>query len=447
MSAFLTDLEIEIARLSDAAGRSVFYAARLREAGQTLEEFDLIDANGRLREKIGELRALASNISVSESSIAEGNDQHKAALEAYIKRAKTNLRLAKAAEVKISALQVPVKTQASKKEEKPSAPAEKKKPPKFSEIPKRMDDAVTRFNKNIPAIQKGMFDALMEEVSKLDLRPNGDIKATVANIKRIASIKNKLNRLILTDEYKAEVKEFARAFNDVTRLQNEYWRGVEATFKPRALLKQIRIQAIGDVVKNLTGAGLDSNVAAPLAEMLRSNITTGGSIKQLTGQLRESLLKTNTPGTLERYTRTYSQTAIADYSRQYDQIVSSDLNLNWFRYANSLIITSRYFCQAMRRPENQYFHVSMIPALLRAEGLFYIDEDGSEKQVPINSKTKLPDGFKAGTNASNFLINLGGWNCMHKPQPISEGLVPKEIRDRIKGRADYQRWARANVAA
>lgn len=286
-----------------------------------------------------------------------------------------------------------------------------------------------------------MFDAVMEEVSKLDT-DGGTIKATVANIKRIASIKAKLNRLILTDEYLAEVKEFARAFNDVTRLQNEYWRGVEKTFKPRALLKQIRVQAINDVVTNLTESGVNANVAEPISEVLRRNITAGGSVKELTTQLRESLVNTQTPGTLERYAKTYTTTAINTYSATYSNTVASDLGFQWYRYANTLITTSRPFCQSMRE-ENQYFHVSMIPSLLRADDLYYND-NGTRRKVTVNAKTNLPDGFIAGTNVSNFLINRGGWNCGHQVQPISEGLVPVDVRDRIKLRSDYQRWIKAN---
>lgn len=313
---------------------------------------------------------------------------------------------------------------------------------KFSDIIKRIDKAVARFNKKIPAAQRSMFDAVMEEVSKLDTQ-GGTIKGTVANIKRIAAIKNKLSRLILTDEYRAEVREFAKAFNDVTKLQNEYWQGVERTFKPRPLLKEIRRQAIGDVVRNLTETGISANVAEPIAEILRLNITAGGSIKALTGQLRESLVNTTTPGTLERFAKTYTVTSINQYSAVYSNTVSSDLGFVWYRYANSLITTSRPFCQSMRE-ENQYFHVSMIPSLLKAEGLYY-DDEGTRRKVPINKKTGLPDGFIAGTNASNFLINRGGWNCGHQAQPISEGLVPLDIRNKIKARADYQRYVRANT--
>lgn len=313
----------------------------------------------------------------------------------------------------------------------------------YSDIIKRIDKAVLKFNKNIPDAQRSMFDAVMEEVGKLDR--NGDsIKATVANIRRVAAIKNKLNRLILTPEYLAEVKDFARAFNEVTVLQNQYWRQVEAQWKPRVLLKEIRKQAIGDVVTNLTESGIDANVAKPISDILKTNITTGGSVKQLTEQLRESLLNTESAGTLDRFAKTITTTSLNQYSAQYTNTVASDLGLEWYRYANSLLRTSRAFCKAMRKPENQWFHISMIPALLRAEGLTYKNEDGEEVPVPVNAKTGLPDGFIKGTNAANFLINRAGWNCGHQVQPVSEGLVPKNIRDTIMRRPDYQAWTRVN---
>lgn len=314
----------------------------------------------------------------------------------------------------------------------------------FSNIIKRIEQAIARFNKKIPASQRSMFDALMEEVHKLDT--SGDtIKATVANIRRVAAIKNKLNRIILTDEYKAEVKEFAKAFNDITKLQNQYWKNVETKFKPRPLLKAIRQQSIADVVKNLTESGLDANVGEPIERILKSNITTGGSIKELTSQLRENLLTTDSSGTLERYTKTLTTTSINQYSATYTNTVSSDLGMQWYRYANTLIETSRPWCQSMRE-ENQWFHVSMIPALIRAEDMYYTNEEGQRLKVPINNKTKLPNGFIEGTNASNFFINRGGWNCGHQIQPVSEGLVPKDVREKIMQRPDYIAWKRAQSA-
>jgi hypothetical protein len=312
----------------------------------------------------------------------------------------------------------------------------------FKQIIETIDKAVKKFNKNIPAAQRGIYEALQEELRKLDL--NGDqIKPTVKNLSIIARIKAKINKVILTDEYVDQVKEFVRTFNEIAKLQNDYWRSIERTFKPKPLLKAIRQQAITDTTNNLLESGLDANVAEPIRSILQSNITTGGSMKELEAQLRESLLNTETSGTLDRYAKTITTTSINSYSAQYTQIVSNDLGFTWYRYANTLIKTSREFCKAMRRPENQYFHVSMIPSLLKAEGLFF-KEDGEEVPVRINPKTDLPYGFLQGTNEATFLVNRAGWNCGHQAQPISEGLVPKEIRDKIMQRPDYQRWAELN---
>lgn len=314
----------------------------------------------------------------------------------------------------------------------------------YSDIIKAIEKAVARMNKKIPAIQRDIFNALQEELAKLDTS-GASIKPTVRNLATIARIKNKLQRLILTDEYKAEVKEFAKAFNQVTKLQNEYWRSVEPKFKPRALLKQVRVQAITDTVANLTEAGIESNVAKPITDILKTNITTGGSIKDLQDQMRASLTGDDGSGTMERFVKTITTTSINQYSATYTNIVSSDLGMVWYRYANSIIETSRPFCLSMRQ-ENQWFHVSMIPALLAATDMFYTNKEGERLRVPINNRTNLPDGFIKGTNATNFLINRAGWNCGHQCQPVSEGIVPKDVRDKIMQRPDYIAWAKANAA-
>jgi hypothetical protein len=40
--------------------------------------------------------------------------------------------------------------------------------------------------------------------------------------------------------------------------------------------------------------------------------------------------------------------------------------------------------------------------------------------------------MKEGTNADNFIVNRGGWNCGHQLIPVREEAVPKAIRNRVK---------------
>lgn len=314
----------------------------------------------------------------------------------------------------------------------------------FTKIIERIDDAIATFIEQVPASQTDMLQSLDEELRKLDLQ-DGHIKPTVANIKTIANIKNKMLKVILTDSYKSQVKQFLKSFNDVTDLQNAYWRTIEKKFKPSSILKQIKQLAIADTVGKLMENGLDANVATPISDILKQNITGGGSYKDLQAQLKTAIATTDdSPGLLDRYTKQVTVDSINQYSRNYTQVVSSDLGYEWYAYQNTLIKTSRAFCIAMH--ERRYFHVSEVPDLLQAKGLYYT-RDGKRVKVPLNQKTGLPDGMYPTTTPANFFTLLGGYNCGHQIGPVSSFLVKTqapEIYNEVMNSSKYKQWAAAN---
>lgn len=313
--------------------------------------------------------------------------------------------------------------------------------PDFKDILSRITEAIDGFNKNIPASQKAMLNAIEEEVKRLDLR-NGRIKTTVANLKIVASIKAKMLRLVLNPDYVGEVKQFVKAFRDVTTLQNEYWKSVETAYKPPKILKQIRQQAIQDTVGKLGDAGIGVNIGDQVASILNTNITTGGSYASLTDQLRELLTDTKkSDGLLTRYARQITTDSINQYSAQVTQVISNDLGFEWHAYQGSDIVTTRPFCDAMT--DRRYFHVSEINDLIAAKDLYYI-KDGKETKVPIYAKTGLPHGMIEGTNAENIFIRRGGYNCQHQIRPVPERNVPQDIRDRVFATPAYQAWKKIN---
>lgn len=310
----------------------------------------------------------------------------------------------------------------------------------YEDILKYINRALKKFANSIPTAQRSIYDAIIEEVNRLELS-DGKIRATVKNLSILNSIRNKINRVVLTDDYKQEVKDFAKAFNDITKLQNEYWRTIEKNFTPRPLLKEIRKQAITDVVGKLTEAGIGANVSDRIIDILRTNITTGGSYKDLTAQLRDGLLNTEQKGYLDRYAKQVTVDSINQYNAQYTQVVSSDLGYTWFKYDNTDIETTRPFCDAMT--DQPYFHISQVPGILQAKDLYYL-KDGVRTKVPIYDKTGLPHGLISGTNAENFFVRRGGYNCGHQIRPVAERQVPVEVREKIFATPEYQAWARVN---
>ncbi len=309
----------------------------------------------------------------------------------------------------------------------------------FDKILKEISKAVDGFTKDLPGVEKEVLNKILRNLKELEL--SGDnIKASVKNIRLIAEIKTQIQGIILNDKYVDSLKDFVKSFSTITDLQNKYWKSVEAEFKPNAILAEIKTQSIEDTVNKLTEAGIGANISDKISDILRQNITGGGSYSSLTDQLKEFVVPTETSeGAFTRYAKGIAVTSINQYSRMYTYTVSSDLGIEWYKYSNTLIDTSRPFCQAMIE-ENPYFHISEVPRLLRAEGLFYTDEDGERKKVLIYDKTGLPYGMIAGTDETNFFIRAGGHSCGHQIRPLSERLVPTDVKERVFATPAYQSW-------
>lgn len=307
----------------------------------------------------------------------------------------------------------------------------------LEQIQKEMQEAVNSFNARIPAIQKNVLRNLLDELRLLDTK-HDSLRASVKNIRLLSRIRSRLQKVILTKDYKKAVTQYIKAFDNITALQNQYFEEQEARFKPPAITKELKKQVINDTVERLTEAGIGTNIGDSIAQVIRQSITTGASYASLTESLRALLTKTGTPGILERYTKQITTDAINQYSAQYMQTISSDLGYEWFRYAGNVRDTTRPFCEAMKAIE--FFHISEVPDLLKAKNLFY-DDDGVKRKVEINPKTELPQGMIEGTDADNFFVRRGGYNCRHQINPVNVRIVPKPIQDRVFASAAYKRWS------
>lgn len=296
---------------------------------------------------------------------------------------------------------------------------------KFDDIVKLINGAISDFNKTIPGVQQDVLDNILQQLRRLDVDSQNNIKTTVANLKIIGSIKAKMQSLILTDDYIKQVQGFVDSYTQIATLQNQYWKAAESTFTPKPLLREIRLQAVDDTVNSLTENGVGPNIADEISQILRTAITSGGSYKSLEDQLRSTLTDTNdSEGLLSKYARQITTDAINQYTRQYTQTVADDLGYQWYSYANSLIETSRPFCIAMH--ERDFFNVDEIPSLLKAKGLTYTNpKTGAKEKVPIYDKTGLPQGMYPTETPANFLTLLGGYNCGHQARPVSADLVKR----------------------
>lgn len=317
----------------------------------------------------------------------------------------------------------------------------------FSKILSRIGKSINDFQRTIPDSQRQVLDEVLTKLRKLDLDSNGNIKSTVANIKLVGSLKNKLLGIILNDEYIKDVKDYVATFRDVTTLQNEYWKTVEPKFTPRSILKEIRVQTVDDTVNKLTEAGIGTNIADSITDILRTSVTSGGTFKQLEQQLRDSIMNNRTgDGLLEKYTKQITTDAINQYSANYTKTVSEDLGAEWYQFQGSEIKTTRPICQAMHE-HVQYFHISQVPNLLKGldaigNRLEYSDiNTGDILSVEIYDKYNLPHGMYKGTDPASYFTYRNGYNCGHQFRPVlREKTVPLAFRELVYSTPEYQAW-------
>jgi len=307
----------------------------------------------------------------------------------------------------------------------------------FKALISLINEAVEKFNKQVPGIQKQMLDDLQLLVQKLEVK-DGKIKIATSNLKILSQIKSRLDKILLSPEYIKSVKGYLGNFNDVVKLQNEYFNSVAKKFTPPKLTAEIKKQAIESVAKSLTENGLHANITDKVRDMMRKAVTGGASYSTLNKQLTDFLINNETgEGQLLRYTKQITTDALNQFSGQYTQIVSADLGFEWFRYSGSNIETTRPFCLACT--DRKYFHISQLPKVLKGEFPEFEEREGK-----LNKKTGLPEGMIAGTDVTNFMTNRGGYNCGHQWRPVSEDLVPQEIKLEVYSSPAYRAWAAAH---
>ena len=286
----------------------------------------------------------------------------------------------------------------------------------IDKLTQETDRAIKAFIDAIPAVQKKIYSKLLDELKQLTLYSDGSIKNNLENIKRISRIKKELENIVLDKKYLASVSEYLTAFETVENIQNVYFSKLSSDFTPMKVLAEVKKQAITDTAEMLTKNGVDVNFLNPIKEIIKTNITSGGSYAELTEQLRKEILGTpDLDGKLMKYAQQVTTDAINQYSAQYMKIITDDLGLVWFRYVGSLIKTSRPFCVALVK--KSYVHKDEFPEILKGN---------------IDGKKVSLAGLNANTTPDNFQILRGGWNCGHQLISISTESVPKNLQEKHK---------------
>lgn len=268
--------------------------------------------------------------------------------------------------------------------------------------------ADARYAANIAALQNDLHNQLLSILKGLELDSGGYILQSTANRRLLNKADDKINEIFRSDLYVAAVTNYVNVVPKIDLQNVKYFQDIKTNFQSnRVFLKNLQADAIATVEKFILRDGLKAQVINPLSQILSQNINTGGQFSGFLDQIRNFIVGfPEVEGRAMRYTRVYLRDILFQYSRSYQESITSDLGLDWYLFAGGLIDTSRDFC--IERA-GKFFHRSEI-----------------EKWADLSWKGKI-----AGTTASSIFVFVGGHACSHSLIPVSNIIVPAEDLERI----------------
>lgn len=265
-----------------------------------------------------------------------------------------------------------------------------------------------QFASNITKIQNDLYSAIVLKLKDIEIDSDGYIIQSAKNRSIIAEAETLIDEA-LSGKYQTAVEEQISIIPEIDNLNVTYFTEAADKFKEnRNFIKSLQLQTINNLETNLLQDGLQYQVKQPLADIMNQNVNGGGSFSGFLDQLRAFIKgDTTLDGRLLSYSRGILRDALFQYSRAYQQAITADLGLMWFRYDGGLIDKSREFC---RERAGGFFHQSEI------EG--WADQDWQ--------------GRNRFTTKSSIFIYCGGYNCGHSLIPVHDSIVPKDDLERIK---------------
>lgn len=291
--------------------------------------------------------------------------------------------------------------------------------PNINKIALELEDAVNDYTKGLKAIEKDMYNAVLNKLKDLTTDTQGNIKATVNNYKIISQAKGEMNKVLNSDKYLEHVSKVNKYYSDMTSIQQSYFTAMFKDFSAPAVIKELKDLALNTTVETLTEAGINDMVVNKATNIISDNIRSGRTFAEMTDELEEFIKGSDpdkVPGKLTSYSKQIVNDALRQYVGNYTKVVSDDLGLEWYEYIGGIMEdVTRPMC--IHLVNKRFIHKSEFKGITEGR---------------VDGKEVSKQGMMPNTDENNFEINVGGYNCQHLVQPIPPEEVPEEVREKFE---------------
>jgi len=267
------------------------------------------------------------------------------------------------------------------------------------------------FLERLPAVQRRVFEKLLERLSKLQTK-DGNILFNSENKRIIESLRTYIHDELLSTDYPKAVKNFSDEFITQGNLTKSYYQSAFDTTFSTALAESSVKTIQKSVVRSLITDSVEANFLTPLENVLNIAVQSGAGFTDTVKNIREFVEGSDTTdGRILQYSKQLAHDSFANADRSYNAVVSDELGIEWYLWAGGEIATSRCFCIERH---GKYYHRKEVEMWGRKEGL---------------GDCNVGDGWAGmnrNTDEKTIFIYGGGYGCLHTVAGVSIFDVPKE---------------------
>lgn len=271
-------------------------------------------------------------------------------------------------------------------------------------------------DKKISAIERKIYDVVFKKIiAELD-KSDGRIVSSNGNID-IANSIDKVFRDINSNEYLEIIKGFGSDLQGVLSLNDKYYEIVEAD-KVRLervakevnsiMRKRLGLTKENGLIKNgyldrlITDDALKRKVKNATLKAVTSNVSYSDFNIEIKNMVQGS---STTDGELKKYFNTFAFDTYNSLNRTAASLYATKLNLRAFIYAGGRIDSSRCFCD-------------------KNNGKVFTTEEAQDWKNMLNDECG-PLWNESKDGIYNPLVEMGGYNCRHTADFISNTLAIK----------------------
>jgi hypothetical protein len=267
----------------------------------------------------------------------------------------------------------------------------------------RLDTIPDAFVDKVTGYQKDFNANVLALINSLDV-DDGVVATNTKNLETLGKISNELKGALLGKRYLIAVREFVLEFDEQATVIQKYLIEEFGEFVINDIAYQSLQIAKENAAELFIGQSTKSRILDPIQNEIRNAINAGSSYVDLVKNIQNFTTGTETTdGLLTRYAKQLSYDAFAISDRNFTQLATIDLGLEFYIYAGGLIKDTRDFCQTRN---GKYYHYNEV------------SDWGNLKQW---------DGKYKGTDTKTIFLFAGGYNCRHSIVPVSMASVPKDV--------------------